>query len=203
MSCWTCDRCTLFNPDHVDKCNACCGIRKKRKRNDNQWACTRCTFLNDISRNDCEICASTRPVKSESPNAFERIMKGHKKKRIKKQEKLCSAIKVLKEVKTVNESFEEKNVFSKMMRAAKGYAMHFHLEYVKSSNTFRCQWHDCTSRKDARSRGREMSRIGWYNDKTILKKIKPVHWTFRDTERNTLDIDLTDNERPFCNDSDY
>ena len=35
-----------------------------------------------------------------------------------------------------------------------------------------------------------MSRIGWYNDKTILKKIKPVHWTFRDTERNTLDIDL-------------
>ena len=36
-------------------------------------------------------------------------MKGHKKKRIRKQEKMCSAIKVLKEVKTINESSEEKN----------------------------------------------------------------------------------------------
>ena len=187
---WTCSRCTLINDMSRTNCEVCRApnvakvLKKNIKRSETNNAFAK---LMNTKRKDCNDVKASRNLTSITKvvanNAFTKSI--HMTN--------YNNMKPLKKLTTVRSKTDvvTNNAFTKMMRAAAGKGMHFHLEYVQSSQTFRCEWRDCSSRKDARSRGREKSRTGWYNEKTILKKINAIEWNFEhDSGTKKIDVDL-------------
>ncbi len=76
---WSCERCTLINPAHVEKCEMCKTPRAASVKNGDQeakeegklavvsvpsgkWSCSQCTYVNQPQATICSICEEKRPM---------------------------------------------------------------------------------------------------------------------------------------------